>query len=269
LFAELCARRKKEVCFLNYRAGKAMGSLLEIFWLFLLFFSKGQHAWAKNSCQNTLGNSYQSTNRHYCIMSIEMLWNYGSNSTINKMDLTNLYEINAQNILTQSTISMGSTFLKAVYREYEYDQNTKQCNWKQRKLSSLSNGILGPTIRAIVGDKIFVHYYNNCSRSYSIEPHGLFHSQNVNDLVLPNNEITYTWLAMESSGPESQSFSSRVWMYHGGASEKDLHSGLIGPIVIVSSDHIATNEEKKNAIPCDVDFEFVLGLMSFDETLSW
>jgi manganese oxidase len=264
-----CVRGNKEVCRTKNWRGWAMKLILEIFWIFFLL-SECQYAWAKNTCQNTLGNNYQSTNRHYCILSTETEWDYAPNSTKNKMDLTTLYENNAQTILTQSSYSMGSLFVKAIYREYEYDQSTKSCEWTKLKSSSSSsvNGILGPTIRAIVGDKIFVHYKNNCSRSYSIEPHGLFHSQNVNDLVSPHEETTYTWLVMESSGPESKSFSSRVWMYHGG-NENDLHSGLIGPIVIVSADHIATTDQKKFVLPCDVDFEFILGMMSFDETLSW
>jgi hephaestin len=146
-------------------------------WSFLMQL---QLVYSKSSCKNTLGNSYQPTYRHYCIMSNEIYWNYAPNSTANHMDLTNMFEHNAESILTQSELSMGSTFLKAVYQEYEYDTTTKLCDWTTLKTvttSPKSNGILGPTIRAVVGDKIYVHYFNGCTRPYSIEPHGLYHSQ--------------------------------------------------------------------------------------------
>jgi hypothetical protein len=73
---------------------------------------------------------------------------------------------------------------------------------------------------------------------------------------------------MEASGPATNDFSSKVWMYHGG-NQNDLHSGLVGAIVIVSPHYIATTNQRKNAFPCDIDFEFILGMMSFDETASW
>lgn len=150
------------------------------FWIVWNCVMQLQGILAKNSCQNTLGNNYQTTYRHYCLKSSEIYWNYAPNSTNNQMDLTNMYEKNAKNILIQSDDSMGSTFLKAIYQEYEYNTATRLCDWTTMKtttISSQSNGILGPTIRAIVGDKIYVHYFNGCSRPYSIEPHGLYHSK--------------------------------------------------------------------------------------------
>lgn len=57
-------------------------------------------------------------------------------------------------------------------------------------------------------------------------------------------------------------------MYHGG-NENDIHSGLIGPIVIVSPKYITTINGMKYALPCDVDFEFFVAMISFDETSSW
>jgi FtsP/CotA-like multicopper oxidase with cupredoxin domain len=134
-------------------------------------------------------------------MSAEIYWNYAPNSTSNRMDLTNMFESNAESILIQSELSMGSTFLKAIYQEYQYDTTTKSCDWTTLKTttSPQSNGILGPTIRAIVGDQIYVHYFNACSRPYSIEPHGLYHSQVTAiasilpiPLSLTHTSLTYT-----------------------------------------------------------------------------
>jgi hypothetical protein len=60
-------------------------------------------------------------------------------------------------------------------------------------------------------------------------------------------------------------------MYHSSADseEKDLNSGLVGAIVVVNPEYIATNEQRKAAWPCDMDFEFVLAMCTFNEAESW
>ena len=67
---------------------------------------------------------------------------------------------------------IGRRNKKAVYREYTDSTFTKQ---KQRSKDEEYLGILGPLIKAEVGDIIEVVFKNLASRQYSIHPHGLFY----------------------------------------------------------------------------------------------
>ena len=67
---------------------------------------------------------------------------------------------------------IGRRNKKAVYREYTDSTFTKQ---KQRSKDEEYLGILGPLIKAEVGDVIEVVFKNLASRQYSIHPHGLFY----------------------------------------------------------------------------------------------
>lgn len=82
--------------------------------------------------------------------------------------------------------------------------------------------------------------------------------------------MKYTWYALEGSGPESDSISSKLWMYQSLVNlQYDLNSGLFGAIVVVNPKYITTDNEKKNAFPCDIDFEYNIAMTTIDETNSW
>lgn len=88
--------------------------------------------------------------------------------------------------------------------------------------------------------------------------------------VSPGQEVKYTWYASEESGPQSDSESTRVWIYQSTINlQHDLHSGLFGPIVVVNPKFISTNDQQNNAIPNDVDLEYNLAMTIIDETSSW
>lgn len=70
---------------------------------------------------------------------------------------------------------IGRRNKKAVYREYTDSTFTTQ---KQRSKDEEYLGILGPLIKAEVGDIIEVVFKNLASRQYSIHPHGLFYRFN-------------------------------------------------------------------------------------------
>jgi hypothetical protein len=118
---------------------------------------------------------------------MEVLWNYAPNSNNSKWDLMNMNEDYAKLFLKTTSTSIGSTYKKALYREFNYDKH-KGCDWESQKQSSdISTGILGPTIRAVVGDTIVVYFYNMANEfSYSMHPHGLSYT----DVSI--NIFTYT-----------------------------------------------------------------------------
>ncbi|XP_050818736.1 coagulation factor V-like [Gopherus flavomarginatus] len=141
-------------------------------------------------------------------------------------------------------------------------------------------GILGPVIRAEVDDVIQVHFKNLASRPYSLHSHGLFYEKSSegtsyedespdwfkkDDAVQPNDTYTYIWFATKRSGPIQPGTACRSWAYYSGVNpEKDIHSGLIGPVLICQKGTLSTSNNR----PVDTR-EFVLLFMVFDEEKSW
>jgi manganese oxidase len=172
---------------------------------------------------------------------------------------------------------IGSMYRKALYREYTDETFARL---KPRPAEWESSGILGPILRAEVGDTIRVVFKNNATRPYSMHPHGVFYkkdsegalyedgtsgSDKVDDAVPPGKTHVYTWEVPERAGPGPNDPSSIVWLYHSHACEmRDVHSGLVGAIII--SRRGASDAAAK---PKDVDREFVCLFMLFDENQSW
>ncbi|XP_057584109.1 coagulation factor V [Hippopotamus amphibius kiboko] len=141
-------------------------------------------------------------------------------------------------------------------------------------------GILGPVIRAEVDDVIQVRFKNLASRPYSLHAHGLSYEKSSegktyeddspewfkeDNAVQPNSTYTYVWHATERSGPENPGSACRAWAYYSAVNpEKDIHSGLIGPLLICRKGTL----HKESNMPVDMR-EFVLLFMVFDEKKSW
>lgn len=132
-------------------------------------------------------------------------------------------------------------------------------------------GILGPVIRAEVGDSIVVDFLNRSASPHGIHPHGLRYDKDnegalylpggAGSTVRPGTRFTYRWLADEESGPGKADPSSIVWWYHGGTDEpRETNAGLLGPIIVT-----AKGKARPDGSPKDVDREFVALFMIFDE----
>jgi Multicopper oxidase len=109
-------------------------------------------------------------------------------------------------------------------------------------------GILGPVLRAEVGDTIRILFKNNASRPCSMHPHGVFYGKDSegapyddgtsgkekdDDAVPPGKTHVYTWQVPERAGPGPNGPSSIVWLYHSHTNElKDVQSGLVGARII-------------------------------------
>jgi len=166
---------------------------------------------------------------------------------------------------------------KAIYREYTDSTFTAL---KPRPPQWEHLGILGPLIRAEVGDSIRVVFRNNTHLSVTMHPHGLEYKKDAegalyndgtagtvksDDLVPPNHTYTYIWTVPERSGPGDMDKSSVLWMYHSHFVEStDMNTGLMGPIIIT-----ARGMARPDGSPKDVDREFVTAFAVFDETDSW
>lgn len=166
---------------------------------------------------------------------------------------------------------------KAIYREYT-DGSFKTLKPRPPQWEHL--GILGPLIRAEVGDSIRVIFRNNTHLSVTMHPHGVLYTKDAegalyndntsgaikaDDAVRPGQTYTYIWRVPERSGPGPMDGSSVLWMYHSHFVEStDINTGLIGPIIITKK-----GETKPDGSPKDVDREFITDYAIFDETDTW
>ena len=168
--------------------------------------------------------------------------------------------------ITKSSNYLLAESIKAIYREY----NEGFAGFKQRGSEEAHMGILGPAIRAAVGDKIIVHFKNNTRFPTSIHPHGVLYTKahegvpHTEGLVAPGGQYTYQWEVPERAGPGPNDPSSIVWIYHSHNDEPaDTNAGLIGPIVITKKGF-----ETATRKPSDVDREFFSLFSVFDENAS-
>jgi FtsP/CotA-like multicopper oxidase with cupredoxin domain len=132
-------------------------------------------------------------------------------------------------------------------------------------------GVLGPILRAEVGDTVVVHFLNRSKRPATVHPHGLRYAKDhegadyqpagAGGRVPPGGRFTYTWIADEGSGPGPGDPSSIVWWYHSHVDEPaETNAGLLGPLVVT-----ARGKAREDGTPADVDRELVVMMMIFDE----
>lgn len=172
---------------------------------------------------------------------------------------------------------VGSVYKKALYREYT-DSTFRTLKPRTDEWKHL--GMMGPVLRAEVGDTIKVVFKNNATRPYSVHPHGVFYlkasegavysdetsgTDMADNAVAPGVTYTYSWDVPERAGPGPMDPSSVIWAYHAHVDEtKDTNTGLIGPIIITKA-----GMSGPDGRPKDVDREFVTLFTVTDENLSW
>uniref|UniRef100_V9K7L3 ferroxidase n=1 Tax=Callorhinchus milii TaxID=7868 RepID=V9K7L3_CALMI len=207
--------------------------------------------------RSSLGNV-----RHYFIAAEEIIWDYAESNVNNKMS---------------STEQRNTRYKKVIFRRYTDAFFTKLYDHGERDEHL---GILGPVIRAEVNDIIKVMFKNLASRPYSIHAHGVSYEKSSegmsyedfstdwfrwDDVVAPNTTYTYVWNVPPRSAPTKMDSDCKAWVYYSSVDfEKDINSGLIGPLVICREGTL----NKITEIPNDVR-EFVMLFTTFDETKSW
>lgn len=219
------------------------------------------------------GDSAAGATRTYYIAAEEIEWNYTPDGK--DMMMTAPFDSYARVFASGGENRIGSTYRKAVFREYT-DDSFKTLKPRPAELAHM--GLLGPVIRAEVGDTIKVVFRNNASFAFSLHPHGVAYTRDsegamygdgmnhpeMDGLVPPGKTHTYKWIAREQAGPGPQDGSSVVWIYHSHNYEpKDVNAGLVGPIVITRR-----GMGRADASPKDIDHEFFSLFMVVDENQS-
>jgi FtsP/CotA-like multicopper oxidase with cupredoxin domain len=167
---------------------------------------------------------------------------------------------------------IGRIYRKSIFREYT--QNFKSLKKREDKATHL--GLLGPLIRAEVGDQLIVHFKNNTPFPASMHPHGVFYRKDAegtpyhdgtndkdkqDDRVLPGFTYSYHWEVPERAGPGPNDPSSIAWTYHSHINpSKDVNTGLVGIIIIVRK-----GQATADAAPKGIDREFITLFNIFDE----
>src|SRR5256885_3715991 len=212
--------------------------------------------------------------RTYYVAADEVAWDYAP-SGMNK--ITGQPFGDTENVFMQNGPDrIGRVYKKAVYREYTDATFTKL---KPSGPGEEHLGLLGPVVRAEVGDTIKFVFKNNTRFPVSVHPHGVSYAKNAegapyadgsgaankgDDSVDPGSTYTYTWGVPERAGPGPMDGSSTLWMYHSHVDEPgDTNAGLIGAIVVTKK-----GMAKPDGSPIDVDRELFTMFTVFDENTS-
>lgn len=192
--------------------------------------------------------------RHYYIAAEDVTWNYAPSG---------------RNLLNGNPIPQPWA-LKVAWPKTRYIEYTDD-TFSVRKPQPEWLGILGPIIRAEVGDEIVVDFLNRSRNGHDMHPHGVRYDKNDEGalyipvakgaFVIPGARYTYHWFATAASGPRPGQPSSIVWWYHAHVDPGvEINAGLLGPIIIT-----AKGKANPDGSPKDVDREFVASFMIFNE----
>ncbi|WAQ95424.1 HEPH-like protein [Mya arenaria] len=215
--------------------------------------------------------------RHYYIAAIERKWDY-SPDTIFPLDGSNYsHPSHEQHGRVQKEGKfIGSIYTKALYREFTDSTFTEE---KVRSADEIHLGIMGPFIKAEVGDTIEVVFKNMASRPYSIHAQGVRYNKTYEgmayadgqtdkrgDSVQPGSTFTYRWDVPTSSGPSNHGQKCVNFLYHSAVDPvRDVYAGLAGPIVVCRAGILDNSGKRTDS----VEKEFALLFQAFDENKSW
>ncbi|XP_074863955.1 coagulation factor VIII isoform X2 [Carettochelys insculpta] len=194
--------------------------------------------------------------QQYFIAAVEVLWEYESQRPQHFLKV-------------QAPKRRWQKYKKVVFRGY-LDKSFTQPLVRGELDEHL--GILGPYIRAEVDDVIMVSFKNLASRPYSFHSNLLPYQGGLGDNSSPAQEAVqpgelreYSWKVLPQMAPTDTEFDCKAWAYFSSVNlEKDLHSGLVGPLLICRSGVLSPAFGRQLAVQ-----EFSLLFTTFNETKSW
>ncbi|XP_056417456.1 ferroxidase HEPHL1 [Hyla sarda] len=229
-----------------------------------------KHTYTVQACDQSMADDHHyGAMRTYFIAAEEVEWDYSPDRSweLEKHNITeHEHESPGHIFVSSGEDRIGSTYKKVVYREYTDGHFTEL---KKRSAEEEHLEILGPFIRAEVGDSILIVFKNKASRPYSIYAHGVqvvnLYGGNEIQGTRPGGTSTYQWNVPERSGPGSNDPDCLTWGYYSKEDfVKDMYSGLVGPLLTCRKGVLDNKGVRK-----DVAREFALLFFVFDENLSW
>ncbi|KAM3834220.1 ceruloplasmin [Vipera latastei] len=217
------------------------------------------------------------TTRFYYIAAEEEEWNYGPSGT-NEFTREPLdLDKDSKTFFEKGKNRIGGTYKKARFFQYtsvDFIRRSMRLHYEKHL------GLLGPIIRAEVGDYIEVVFFNNASRPFSIQPHGLSYTKSnegsfyhtlsggipsPGSHVKPGEKFIYKWEVPETVGPTADDPDCLTLLYYSASDPiKDTNSGLVGPLLVCRKGIMPAPWK-----PDNVDREFFLLATVFDENQSW
>uniref|UniRef100_A0A673K9R1 Coagulation factor VIII-like n=1 Tax=Sinocyclocheilus rhinocerous TaxID=307959 RepID=A0A673K9R1_9TELE len=214
--------------------------------------------------------STESRFRSYYIAAEEIMWDYGINKPA---------QLIKPREMRRGMRKYFPAYKKVVFRAYQ-DRDFKH-PIKRGELDE-HLGIMGPVLKAEINDVLTVVFKNLASRPYSFHLHGVYDKMQGSfnpgtgpegvkaeevpgDPVPPGEERVYNWRVSRRQGPSASEFDCKAGAYYSNINmEKDINSGLIGPVLIC---HPGTLHPRVLRQPDVTDF-FLL-FTTFDERKSW
>ncbi|XP_052027777.1 coagulation factor VIII isoform X3 [Apodemus sylvaticus] len=190
----------------------------------------------------------------------------------------------APSVLTSDNGSYKSQYLSngphrigRKYKKVRFIAYTDE-TFKTRETIQHESGLLGPLLYGEVGDTLLIIFKNQASRPYNIYPHGItdvspLHARrlprgikHVKDLpVHPGEIFKYKWTVTVEDGPTKSDPRCLTRYYSSSINpERDLASGLIGPLLICYKESV---DQRGNQMMSDKRNVILFSL--FDENQSW
>ncbi|XP_057595408.1 ceruloplasmin-like [Hippopotamus amphibius kiboko] len=211
---------------------------------------------------------------HYYIAAEEIFWNYAPSG----IDLFTGNNLTAAGSESWLYFEQGPNRIGGIYKKLSYFEYT-DASFQTQKLKPDHLGILGPVLKAEVGQTIQVTFYNNASLPLSIQPHGLRYNKSKEGAyyktpggsppspsshVNPGTIFVYTWEVPTDVGPTSTDPNCLTWLYYSSVNLlKDINSGLVGPLLVCRNGSLGEDGKQK-----EIDEEFYLLATIFDENES-
>ncbi|XP_041369921.1 hephaestin-like [Gigantopelta aegis] len=222
-------------------------------------------------CVFLMGPFVVEASREYYLGAVEVDWDYAPSGRT----LVPGTSTAAQGFIEQTANRVGRVYKKVIYKQYtdhSFSEQVPGPDWL---------GIVGPILKAQVGETLMIHFHNFASKAYSVHPHGLHYEkqhegalyidktsgfQKLDDVVPPGGEYTYVWDIVPEFGPAKDDPDCIPWVYHSHGPDvpRDTNSGLIGVLLTCKPGSLDKNGNRR-----DVDKEFVALLKNFDENRTW
>uniref|UniRef100_A0A672RUL8 Coagulation factor VIII-like n=1 Tax=Sinocyclocheilus grahami TaxID=75366 RepID=A0A672RUL8_SINGR len=220
---------------------------------------------------NNVGiRSTESRFRSYYIAAEEIMWDYGINKPA---------QLIKPREIQRGMRKYFPAYKKVVFRAYQ-DRDFKH-PIKRGELDE-HLGIMGPVLKAEINDVLTVVFKNLASRPYSFHLHGVYDKMQGSfnpgtgpegvkaeevpgDPVPPGEERVYNWRVSRRQGPSASEFDCKAGAYYSNINmEKDINSGLIGPVLICRPGTLHPRVLRQPDVT-----DFFLLFTTFDERKSW